>query len=981
MANYSESFNTSIGLAKKLVRSGTGIGTRLYYSKGGTPEQWKEERARIKISITDNITGRARILKAVISDPRNIKESLYTPYKRVKIVEYSTGLTIFLGRIEISEPKYDSQFGQILQITARDYSNELIERKVSSDYSSSPGASKRSALIDQVIQDYRYGASSITTNIEESGSSDTLTRNYTRTGRFPLELIEELAKEDPWTDATWSANGKVYVYNGSTYTDETTDADDDGAADVSLMNGATHYLYLGQNNPFIGATFDLSTNGNYGTVTWEYYNGASWAALTTSENYDFTADGSEKWSLPPDWATVAVNSTTKYWVRCSVASVTTQAIATTISCIRGFGYDYYVDDNQVFQYFRRGSKPSGGPTANGLTVALGEAPSTSKRAMLADYNFSDQPAELVTRVTVYGTDTDGTNVSCTETNSDLETELEVIKEKEEYVWGADMDNTTLTTYCTNRAKALLNYKGTDSLIRGTFKIVKYPYYGSAGSETLVRVGDLVHITCAPKSIDDDFLVLEVKYEEPNGISTIKVVSNIYGRSFSPFETASILSGLRSGADINLSSAKIGDLFVGNAQIGSLEASKITTGTLSANVQITVGSGTSALGTAMSGARVQILSTGIKAYDSSGNQRVQISNDGSGWFGSSTGFAWTTSGALSITGGASGVKLSSAGLNIWGDAMLTTRATEAGTIQCKVDSTGAISAGAGAVLLNSSGITIDGSGAATQVLCFKYSTQSSYIYAGSSTFNIQMANATSSFNINFSTWGIFSFEPSNTRITLPTGCTDLFVASNGTLTLGASTYLWAKVYTDKMHKVTQDGSYYNTMYDIRPYSTTSWLGLGTSSGQYWQAAYIGTVNYSTLTAFDDFDDIKLIKQMKPKKDNTFEIDPDTIPDILKISKSEYSKMIDEKLAAEILDLNREYTENITNKNLSDTEKLKLKERKDLYIANRKLMFKQAKNEYIPPVSLMKEMGLAMGAIRQIATRIEELENIVTALLKE
>jgi len=575
MTAYTRSFSATLAEFPKIVRAGTGIGTRFYYSMGGTPEQWREENARIGLTISDSIAGRTRLMSVLISNPRNIKESIYTPYLRVKLVEYLTGLTIFLGRLEFSEPIWDRDYGQLLKVTARDYSYELFERKVSSDYSGAPH--KRSAVITHLIEDYRYNSSSITTNIEVSGSSDTIARNYTKTGRLPMEIVEELAKEDPWTDATWSGAGKVWTYIGSTWTDKTTDADDPGVADVPLMNGISDYLYLGQNNPFIGANFTLSTpTVNYGTITWQYWSG-SWTALTKLNNYDFEATGEEKWALPSDWTTTSVNSITKYWVRCYVSTISTQAVASVIACIRGFGYDYYVNDSQVFQYFRRCSKPTGGPSVNGLTIALGEAQTTSKKAMMQDYSFSDSPAEIVTRVTVYGTDSTGTAVSYTETDSTLEASLEVIKAKEEFVWGAEMTNAALLIYCTNRAKALMSYKGTETLIRGEFRTPRYPYFGVAGSETLVRVGDLIHIHCSPRSINDDYLVLEVNYEEPSSITKIKILSNIYGRSYSPFETTSILQGLRSGADLIVSSAKISDLIVGNAMIGSLDASKITSG--------------------------------------------------------------------------------------------------------------------------------------------------------------------------------------------------------------------------------------------------------------------------------------------------------------------------------------------------------------------------------------------------------------------
>jgi hypothetical protein len=77
---------------------------------------------------------------------------------------------------------------------------------------------------------------------------------------------------------------------------------------------------------------------------------------------------------------------------------------------------------------------------------------------------------------------------------------------------------------------------------------------------------------------------------------------------------------------------------------------------------------------------------------------------------------------------SGVEIDAAhGINIYGtNNALTTRATKAGTIQCYVGSDGKLYAGAGAVILSSAGLTIDG-----QVLTFKEgSTNRGYIYGGS-----------------------------------------------------------------------------------------------------------------------------------------------------------------------------------------------------------------------------------------------------------
>lgn len=61
-------------------------------------------------------------------------------------------------------------------------------------------------------------------------------------------------------------------------------------------------------------------------------------------------------------------------------------------------------------------------------------------------------------------------------------------------------------------------------------------------------------------------------------------------------------------------------------------------------------GTGHISTATSGARVEMLLAGIKWYDAT-TQRGQILNDGSGWLGSSTAFAWTTAGAVTMAAGA------------------------------------------------------------------------------------------------------------------------------------------------------------------------------------------------------------------------------------------------------------------------------------------------------------------------------------------
>lgn len=134
MTSYSKTLTASVILTNKFNYPGVSAGTKVFYSNGAIPELWTEEKAKRHIVITDTVAGRARLAEIHISNPRNTKESTYTQYKRIKVVDGKTGLTIFKGRIELSNPYYDDTIGQMLKIIARDYSAELFERKVDTNY-------------------------------------------------------------------------------------------------------------------------------------------------------------------------------------------------------------------------------------------------------------------------------------------------------------------------------------------------------------------------------------------------------------------------------------------------------------------------------------------------------------------------------------------------------------------------------------------------------------------------------------------------------------------------------------------------------------------------------------------------------------------------------------------------------------------------------------------------------------------------------
>lgn len=85
------------------------------------------------------------------------------------------------------------------------------------------------------------------------------------------------------------------------------------------------YLYIGFTKPFGALYADMSTANTEtsSTLAAEYYDGATWSSLTVSdETNEFQRSGFLFWDRPSDWASVAVNSISKYWIRLrpSVAS-------------------------------------------------------------------------------------------------------------------------------------------------------------------------------------------------------------------------------------------------------------------------------------------------------------------------------------------------------------------------------------------------------------------------------------------------------------------------------------------------------------------------------------------------------------------------------------------------------------------------------------------------------------------------------------
>ena len=147
----------------------------------------------------------------------------------------------------------------------------------------------------------------------------------------------------------------------SDYTDLTLEAQSPAGTSFTIFNTAAHYLYLGHASKFDMAIFDVDIAGSLGALTWQYYNGSAWTTFVPASGryaldpddeegnqYAFDKDGTEIFpaNLLDSWATIAINSITKYWVRVSTASV---SIAPTIKRIQCRPFAIYTTSKQVFE--------------------------------------------------------------------------------------------------------------------------------------------------------------------------------------------------------------------------------------------------------------------------------------------------------------------------------------------------------------------------------------------------------------------------------------------------------------------------------------------------------------------------------------------------------------------------------------------------------------------------------------------------------
>ena len=166
---------------------------------------------------------------------------------------------------------------------------------------------------------------------------NTSIRFFRNQGQISAADITASIENGSFTDAIQVAFSHVWQVDDTpsdnAFVDETTDANDAGTGDWALFpateaNG--DYAAFGYTTTFGQIKFNYAsgTAGVGGVVTWEYWNGSAWTALSSvsDETSSFTTAAADdlnvSFLIPSDWAALVINSSASlFWVRARITTV------------------------------------------------------------------------------------------------------------------------------------------------------------------------------------------------------------------------------------------------------------------------------------------------------------------------------------------------------------------------------------------------------------------------------------------------------------------------------------------------------------------------------------------------------------------------------------------------------------------------------------------------------------------------------------
>ena len=148
-----------------------------------------------------------------------------------------------------------------------------------------------------------------------------MNQNYQVTSSLGWQGLSQFDAFEP------SAVNGVFLLSGTQYTDITANSYD-GAHLLTVSDR----LLLGYAEPFDQVNFNVSTGGTQ-TVSWQYWNGTQWSALTPSSDSSasLSTTGQVLFAPPSNWSPTSVNgSRVKYWVQATVSGTGTSPVISKI---------------------------------------------------------------------------------------------------------------------------------------------------------------------------------------------------------------------------------------------------------------------------------------------------------------------------------------------------------------------------------------------------------------------------------------------------------------------------------------------------------------------------------------------------------------------------------------------------------------------------------------------------------------------------
>jgi len=148
----------------------------------------------------------------------------------------------------------------------------------------------------------------------EAGEAENTGKIYIGVRKGDLGFVHILEDDGSVTTSQSSDTDAAIADDGGNLTNETTEANEATADDMTLLPATPAQedaYYFGYAVPFDKFDLNVSTAGaGSWTITWEYWDGDSWEALTSVSDgtNGFTTGGNNEisWLLPTDWAKTSV---------------------------------------------------------------------------------------------------------------------------------------------------------------------------------------------------------------------------------------------------------------------------------------------------------------------------------------------------------------------------------------------------------------------------------------------------------------------------------------------------------------------------------------------------------------------------------------------------------------------------------------------------------------------------------------------------